>query len=66
MANTKITPFERFVEPRNFGCAGLIIVILLIVFLEKCSTCEVQPDNKSEKQPIQISDYNSTNYRLEK
>jgi len=60
MANTKITLFERFVEPRNFGCAGLIIVILLIVFLEKCSSCGVQPDKEAEIEQTQISGTNPT------
>jgi hypothetical protein len=48
---------KRFEEPTNFGCAGLFLVILLIILCEKCSSCSVQPDKKVEIQPTRISGY---------
>ena len=29
---------KQFEEPRNFGCAGLILTLLLIVLYHKCSS----------------------------
>ena len=41
--------FLRIIEePRDFGCAGLIIVIILLVLFHKCGSCTNSLNTKSE------------------